>query len=409
MISTESIKGHQRPTFRGISSFIESKVLINKALVDASVDVPMLIMTNNKEERRERASRMSIGWSLAFLSPFVTLPLTNRLALKFITKTYKNFWGKENRIIEISNKFLKTEESVKNALTVQGKKYGFDSEQIAQKAGGFENLRKRLITAKNAVLSFDLVFTTGSLGGIGYFNNWLTKKKTGRSGFSAEFNMADNSVTDKRAEKFKKQAPIRAASVIALVLSLGALPVFLRKGLINNSQKGFTGKLNKIAHWFDYDSGICMKRFPLFLSIMGAYYSLACASRNKTELKDNIIRSMCGGLVFFGGDLIIGSTLAQLADKYLKTSIIDKNCPKNLVNRIIPPIKHIKDLNGRSKQTATAIFWVNMAILSASLGFGMPALLNKMIKKDVLKDVTNPEQKIKAIPISNKIFKDFSL
>lgn len=58
---------------------------------------------------------------------------------------------------------------------------------------------------KNAVLSFDFAFTAGSLGSIGYYNNYLTKKKTGRKGFSAEFNMADKSVTDERARRYEKQ------------------------------------------------------------------------------------------------------------------------------------------------------------------------------------------------------------
>lgn len=84
--------------------------------------------------------------------------------------------------------------------------------------------------------------------------------------------------------------------------------------------------------------------------------------------------------MFFGGDLIIGSTLARLSDKYLKTEILDKNAPKTLLNKLVPPTRHLKDLSGSSRKIGTGLFWINMALLSLSLGFGVPALLNKMIK-----------------------------
>lgn len=374
-------------SFKGLSSFIEGKVLINKALIDASVDVPIVLMANNPTERRERINRAAICWSIAFLSPFVTLPLTNRLALKYIAKASKNFLGKENKIIEISNAFLKTEESAKRAIIEMGKKNGFNAENLAEKCGGFENLRKKIVNAKNLVLGFDFLLSAGTLGSVGYYNNWRTKKKTGRKGFSAEFNMADVNVTNERANKYEKRAPVRLGSFIALLGALTVLPVFLRKGLINNSNKGLSGYLNKFAHWFDYDSGICMRRLPLFLTVTSAYYGVATASRNETELKDNLIRSMFGTGVFFGGDVVIGSMLGQFSDKFFKTNVINKSDSKNAVKRFMPTIKHLKDLEGRSKTAGTIIFWINMCCLSAITGFGMPAMLNKMIKHDVNKDI----------------------
>ncbi len=402
---------HSPQQFQGITSFIESRVLINKALLDASADVPVVIMANNKNERRERFNRVAIGWSLGFLSPFITLPLTNRLALKYVAKTYKNFFNKENKIIEISNAMLKTEKSAKNAIQQMASKNNFNAEELASKCGGYENLRKKLINAKNAVLSFDFAFTAGSLGSIGYYNNYLTKKKTGRKGFSAEFNMADKSVTDERARRYEKTASLRAASFAALVGGLAALPIFIKKGLTNNAQKGFSGLLNKYAHKFNYDDGICMKRLPMFLALMCAYYGVSSASRNQTELKDNLVRSTASCAVFFGGDLIIGSTLARLSDKYLKTEILDKNAPKTLLNKLVPPTRHLKDLSGSSRKIGTGLFWINMALLSLSLGFGVPALLNKMIKRDVEKDVNQnaPAQNFQTVNagLNSETFKQF--
>ena len=43
-------------------------------------------------------------------------------------------------------------------------------------------------------------------------------------------------------------------------------------------------------------------------------------------------------------------------------------------------------MDTKSKNVASVLFWVNMAILCSSLGFGLPHLMNKMIKRDVDKD-----------------------
>ena len=40
---------------------------------------------------------------------------------------------------------------------------------------------------------------------------------------------------------------------------------------------------------------------------------------------------------------------------------------------------------GRDRKVGTLLFWINMASLSAIIGFGVPAFINKMILKDVEK------------------------
>jgi len=367
-----------------ISSFIESRVLINKALVDASVDVPTVLLANNRTEQKERLRRASVGWSIGFATPFVTLPLTNRISTLSITK---NPFSRENNIIQISNKELNTVENTQDALKKIAEKYKFNPEEIIKRCGGIKKFRKKLINAKTGVRAFDYLFTAGSLGCIGYFNNYMTRKKTGQNGFSAEFEMADREAVEKRAANYDKREKLMKTSFAALLTLLTASTLLTRKAIVTNSQKGFLGKLNKHSHLFNYDDGILMKRLPMFLTMMVAYYGVASASRNYTEMKDNLVRSIAGGGAFFGGDILIGSILAQLSDKYLNTAIIDKNCSKNWINKLIPPVKHLKDLNGRSKQAGTVIFWMNMASLSAIIGFGVPSLLNKMIKKDVEKSI----------------------
>lgn len=79
-----------------------------------------------------------------------------------------------------------------------------------------------------------------------------------------------------------------------------------------------------------------MKRLPFFLMGVVAYVGLTGASRNQTEVKDNLVRSIFSLSVFFGGDVLLGSTLARLSDKFLKTELLNKNAKKNLLNKIIP-------------------------------------------------------------------------
>lgn len=232
---------------------------------------------------RERLSRAGIGWCIGFATPFITLPVTNRLALKGIAKTYKSFLNNENNIIQISNSDLATAEKAEQALKQLAEQYKFSPGDIIKKCGGYEKFRKRMINSKTAVRAFDYLFTAGCLGAIGYFNG------------------------------------------------------------------------------------------------------VASASINSTEMKDNLIRSSIGGITFFGGDILIGSLLAQISDKFFNTKIINRECEQNFIKKILPAQKHLKEMSGRDRKAGTLLFWINMAPLSAIISFGVPAFLNKMILKDVEK------------------------
>ena len=189
----------------GAAAFLEENVMLNKALLDATVDVPFVCFANNKIERKERLRRVSVNYTLCFLSPFVTLPLTNRLAMKYIAKLTPKLMSKESNLIHISNKFLKDKDALKKGIEILSKEKKTDYSKIIETCqGDYEKLRRKLINAKNAVLSFDFLFSTGSVAGMAFLNNALTKKKTKMDGYSAEFELADKETVLKRAEKYKK-------------------------------------------------------------------------------------------------------------------------------------------------------------------------------------------------------------
>ena len=365
--------------------FIEDRVLLNKALLDTATSTSIILNANNRNEAEERFRRSFIGWATAFLTPLVTLPLTNKLAMKHIAKLTKSYFSKDNNLVKLSNKYLTSAGATKQGIEELSKKYDF-SEVLKNNNNDYEKIRKKLINAKMSVLAFDFLFTTSLMASAGFINRYITRKKTGKDGFSAEFNMANKDVVEKRAEKFKKTEKLRNNIFIASLLLLTASPLLLRRGLLKDIGK-LSEFVKKHASKFDYNDGIFMKRLPFLLMAIVTDIGLILSSRNQTEVKDNAVRLSATQAAFFGGDIIIGSTLAAISDKFFKTELLDKNCNKNWINKLIPPIKPIRDLQGKNKSVATGLFWVNMLALFGIIGIVIPKMLNRMIKHDVDKDV----------------------
>lgn len=406
------------PNFKGnpvvdFATYLDERVLLGKAFLDViSLDAPQIIMANNNQERREKFNKASFSFALGYLSPLITLPLTNRISMKYAVKLTKNFWSNNHKAINISNKYLKNTKLMMAELIEMSKgknmkqnpieslyyklnpkkQYNpkLDINELLKSVGGDEEkLRQKLISAKNSVLAFDLLFTSASIGCVGFFNNWQTKRKTKQEGFSAEFSMADKDTVEKRAEKFKKREPLRKAIWLGILAMLTASPILLKKGLTSQKSTKFNNYIKKIASEFDYKDGIFMSRLSLFLASLGLYSGIILASRNETEMKDTSIRSTASTIAYFGGDILIGSILGRISDKYFKTKLIDDDAEKSFLNKLIPPTKRLRDLNPRDRKIGGALYWINLGILSACMGFGIPYLMNKMIKHDVEKDAKN--------------------
>lgn len=414
-------KNQQEQSFRSsallnATANLEERVFLNKALLDiCGSDIPNVVMANNGQERRERFNRASLGFFLAFMSPFLTLPIANRFAMKRIAKLTPKFFSKESKAIGLSNKFLINAEETKKGLSKLSEHTKTDFQRLLEKVGGdYEKLRCNIIKAKTSVIAFDIAITSGALGGIGFINNYLTKKKTGQSGFSAEFKMADKETIEKRASTYEKNKKYRVATFIAGVGLISSLPFAIKKGLSSNKINKFTNFIKKHADKFDYNDSILMKRLPLFLTCFGGYLGVSMASRNKTELKDNVTRATFSNITFFGGDILFASLLGRLSDKLLKTQIIKKDVekPNSILNKLIPPTRPLKELEGKSRPIGIALFWLNFIALSGMIGFGTPYLINKMIKRDVDKDINKSDTKdlkLDFIPTDNKTFSKLKL
>lgn len=380
------------PKFQGFTDMVMGNIFLNKALFDlTSSDIPWVIMANNKEERRERINRSALSVGMVFVSPLIVLPFVNRFAMK---KLIPDFASKQWQAIKLSNKALVNAEKTKAGLDELSKELKIDFKPVVDKVGGdYDKLRRKISTAKNIVLGTDLMLIAGSFGHIGFFNAWQTKKKTGQNGYSAELNMADKEVIEKRAEKLKKTEKFRYAAFLTGLAGLTvAMPAAIKHGLTTNKVNKFSNFVKKHADKFDYKDAIFMSRLPMALSFLTAHFGIFMASRNNTERKDNLIRSSATLSIFFLGDILLASLLGRVSDKYLKTDLIKRDGENKLLNKILPPVKELKELkatsNPKSVKMAKGIFWLNFAVLSALMGFITPYFINKLIKKEVAEDIT---------------------
>ncbi len=405
--------------FYNITRELDSSVMLSRALIDTcGCTIPWIIMANNGIEKKEKTRRYLLDYAIIWLTPFVTLPLSNRFAMKYIGKLTKNFWSNNHKAIHISNEFLKDTDSMmvelnkmskgiyKNPLEAlyyrlnPKKKYEpkINIDELLESVNGDkEKLRKKLIRSKNAVFFSDCMFTFGAGATVLFGNNEITKKTSGQAGFSAEMSMADREIVEKRAEKYEKSKKKRYLASLGLIAAttLGmSLTGFA--SLYSKSSNKLVQKLRNNSKLFDYTKGIYMSRLPFFLGNI-AFYSGASllAARNNTERKDAIIRNGVGTAVFFGGDLLLSSIFTNLSDRIFGTKLRINN-DNSFVRKIFPKVKSVKQvmeeveqgkISKSNKKVAAGIFWTNMLILMVSMGYAVPTVINKMIKKDVEKDI----------------------
>lgn len=387
---------NNNPKFRGFTEMVMGNIFLNKALFDlTSSDIPWVVMANNKEERRERINRSALSVGMVFVSPLILLPFVNRFAMKSIVKLTSDFGSNQWNAIKLSNKNLVSAEKTKLGLEELSKELKIDFKPIIDKVdGNYDELRRKISTAKNIVLGTDLMLIAGSFGHIGFFNAWQTKKKTGQNGYSAELKMASKEVIEKRAEKFKKNEKFRYAAFLTGLTGLtAAMPAVIKHGLITSRVNKFSDFIKKHANKFDYKDAIFMSRLPMALSFLTAHFGIFMASRNSTERKDNLVRSSATLSIFFLGDILLASLLGRLSDKYLKTNLIKRDNENRFLNKILPPTKDLKELKASSSpksiNIAKGIFWLNFVALSTLMGVITPYFINKLIKKEVSEDINN--------------------
>lgn len=436
------ISHKQNPSFKNgfynTTRELDSSVMLSRGLIDTfGCTIPWLILANNDIERKEKTRRYLANYAIIWLTPFITLPLSNRFAMKYIGKLTKNFWSNNHKAIHISNEFLKDTKSMmselkkiadktdKNPLEALYNKFNpknkyeqkLNLDELLKSVGGDEEkLRQKLIKSKNAVFISDCIFTFGAGSTVIFTNNEITRKQTGQAGFSAEMNMADKEIIEKRAQDYEKNKKWKYLAALGLNIATAfGMSLASFAPLYSKSSNKLIQKLSNNAKLFDYTKGIYMSRLPFFIGNTAFIGVCMLAARNNTERKDLAIRQGVGDAVFFGGDLLLASLFTNLSDRLFGTKL-RKNSDNTTFRKIFPKVKPIKQImeeveqgkiSKANKRTAAGIFWTNMLILMAAMGYLIPTLINKMIRRDVEKDVQSQNisaQKILTQKISMEDF-----
>ncbi len=442
-MQTSHINTRPPKTFYDRSASLEKNALMSRGVICAANDVLWLVMANNNDERKEKARRFSVAMTITYLTPIITMPFSNRFAMKYGSKLTKSFWSNNHKLIHLSNDCLKDTKNLKKGMDILKKDYTYspieaiynklkgkkltyeplDFDNILKNCGGnnekgLEKLRQKIINAKMGVLCADFLFTTFTFGSIGFINNEVTKRKTGKTGFSAEFEMADEKVVKERAKKYEKDRNKRFAIFSAMTLAMGiAVPLILKKGLSSKAGASkFGNYIKKQAQKFDYNQGIYMSRLSMLLGgVLLGHIGTLMATRNNTELKDNIIRYFTADAVILGGDIVLAKLLFNLSDRIFKTKLTKPS--KGLFQKIFPDTKGLKQIaqevktgaiSSKNKKIALALYWTILTAITITTGSLIPAMINRLIKKDVAKDGTKFHTQTMRKPlVENKLFKAF--
>ncbi len=412
------------------TSRIQENTVFNRGIMDlGGVALPQAAMANNHVEAVERSAKSFFYFFVAFMSPFVTLPLSNKFALSKVFKITKNFNSKENEIIQLSYDYLKgsTQHMIKGIkelsqkLTEKDKNFkGFDT--ILQKYKGKEELLKeQLVKAKTNVFGSDYLFTGFLMGSNPWIMNELTKKFTGRTGYSGEYEMANDNYTKANAREHEKNKLKKYLTFVGATLAQAILfPLVLKKSLLAKDPKGFLKIIKEKTPSFDYTGGKFMKMLPFFmLTTMCEIPSILLSSRDALEAKDWAIRLSVITAAFFGGDAALNSITGRFMDKFLGTKIIDREKMQKgtVISKLFPPIKRLDDIEkikgiskdtlNKTKKLGLTMYWGNLGVIMLFLGIGLPKILNAMLKENVESDLKGKEAFDSYSSILQRIKKDY--
>lgn len=426
--------------FYNTTKNIEENAVLNRGITDMlGIDVPWAFMSNNKDEKRERFVRSTLVFVEAFMVPFLLVPVLNRSVMRSFGLT-KKFFDKGNHLIGISNKELKigenflqkiethlkditiekTQKLLKKGKNVESEKVknelkkAFDTDFIKPLKEGKinpEKLRNKLINAKGLVLGLDIAITGILMACTAWFKNLMTEKLTGKTGFSAEYSMADKNYVEKKAEKHRKNKLKKFVASIMVGLGIGAIVgIMVAKSVKSKNPSGITKFLKEKATSFDYTDAIYASRITLFFMAIISQIGQLLAARDNNEVRDTALRTGMVDLLFFGGDAVLNSVLGKVIDKNAGTKLLNPVKNKNLSNRLFPPTKNLKEISKlletakceekqileKTAKYATGLYWFNFATIILAIGFGIPKMMNKLIRKNVEQDVQNNKKQTKT-------------
>ena len=225
--------------FYNLTSNVQNNTLLNRGLVDiGGCAIPQALMSNNRDEAIERATMSAFYFSLSFFTPFFLLPLFNKKAL-FSQGIVKDFSNKEKKIMQVSKKYLtKGADYLVEGIREKGKelKCEKDFENILNRFTDKNDLHKKLSKAHEIVFRNDFLSTAWMWCSVPYIATGITEKRTNKKGFSASFDLTDQSKIDENKYKRDKRNKLITSALIATIPPILA-PKYIMRGITgkNNS------------------------------------------------------------------------------------------------------------------------------------------------------------------------------
>lgn len=427
---------NERQSFKAMPLYdltarVQENTLLNRGLIEiGGCGAPHAIMANNKFERTERISEMLLYFGMSFLTPFILLPLFNR---KFLSSNglVKNFKNNEKRLLEVSKDYLSKDadhmikgikekaksiaenaEKSKNSKTkTDAKSIEKDFENVLNRFSNKEELRTKLLKAHERVFMSDFLSTALMWCAAPWIVTEMTEHRTHRKGFSAAFNMVEDKKIDEKEYNKDKYKRMILSALIAVVPAIVApklvtkaikgnhKPLIESKNILKKGVGKFLDTIKKNASNFDYTNAMFMSK-TIFASmwLLCSYPSCLVSARDKYEVKDRAIRKGALLTMYFGGDFIVNNITGRIADKHLGTKIMDTDKIKKdagfferfkLSPRSFYELPNMKGVDQKTlqktKSVGASLYWVSLISNMALIGFALPAVLNKLLKKSVEK------------------------
>lgn len=399
-----------------LTAQIQENNLLNRGLLDlGGIAVPQIIMSNNEDEKVERGVLQSLYFVSSFMAPYVLLPFFNKTFLAR-NGVVKNFSNNERKIIEVSKKYLtkdvdfmvkgirKTAQNLVQEAEKKGKKIAVkeDFENILNRFSDKEELKNKLLKTHEHILFADFLCTSLMWCATPWVSMEVTKLRTNRSGFSATYSMIDEKQSRLNAKKHEQEKKKK----LLISAIIGVIPAVVFPKLVTKGFKDKSGILNgivkKYSESFNYTKGIFpSKSIIAAIWLLSDYPSQVISSRDKYERRDRAIRGAGTFVAFFGGDYILNNIFGRLADRILKTEIMDRSNLKNdsgfFKKLLMQPksFSEIEDLKNvtptilkKTKGIGAGLYWLTLVANMAILGFGLPVILNAMLKKSIKKDTS---------------------
>ena len=382
------------------TAYVQSHTLLNRGITTlGGSTIPQCIMSNNRHEARERAIMGIIYLVASYLTPIVLIPLYSKHFLKN-KGIIKNFNDAGNKIIQVSKKYLTPQGDIKKGLNETAKvldrgqdKYRKAFNEIYDRYQNPEKLKKDLLAVHEKILLTDFITTAAMWSAIPWIATETTEKLTGRKDFSAGFNLKTDTAGENN--KFKKiMWNIFFVTVPAIIFSKT-----VTKSLNDTKTSGLLAKINRNPQNFDYTSGTNMSK-TIYASIwaLSSFPAKIISARDKNERKDRALRDLGLFAMFFGGDFLINNVSGRMADKIFGTKIMDYNGKKlNFFRKFGLKLRDFNTLDERcglspetlkrTKNIGAGIYWFSLLANAALIGFGLPKLLNKLLRQNIKNEV----------------------